>query len=194
MSGDDTAGPYEGPPRRFTDDQGREIEIREYGTRRGEEAREALVSMYLMFNPEDRAQGIPPVDEERIRKWLDALLAEECLNVVAWHEDRAVGHATLVPDSTGGYELAIFVLRAYQNAGIGTRMMEALLGLGACEGVERVWLSVERWNEPAIALYRKVGFEQIDDDSFEMKMDLRLTDDDDERSDLGTGPRRGPEE
>lgn len=179
MSGDDTAGSYEGPPRRSIDDEGREIEVREYGTHRRPGDSEALVGMYLAFNPQDRAQGIPPVGEEPIRRWLDVLLAEECLNVVAWHEDRAIGHASLVPDSPDDFELAIFVLRAYQNAGIGTRMMEALLGLGQREGVGGVWLSVERWNEPAIALYRKVGFEQTDDDSFEMRMELRLNDEND---------------
>lgn len=176
MTGDNSAGSYEGPPRRFIDDEGREIEVREYGTYRRVDDREALVAMYLAFNPQDRAQGIPPVGEEPIRRWLDVLLAEECLNVVAWHEDRAIGHASLVPDSPDDFELAIFVLRAYQNASIGTRMMEALLGLGQRDGVGRVWLSVERWNGPAIALYRKVGFEQTDDDSFEMRMELRLND------------------
>ncbi|PSP85886.1 hypothetical protein BRC83_01995 [Halobacteriales archaeon QS_1_68_17] len=57
---------------------------------------------------------------------------------------------------------------------IGTVLLEQLLGLAAETGVERVWLTVERWNEPAIALYEKVGFEVSDAQSFEMEMAIRL--------------------
>lgn len=171
---DEPAGPFEGPPRRFADGEGREIAVREYGSHHGhDEEREELVEMYLDFAPEDRAQGIPPVGEERIRRWLDVLLGGDGFNVVAWHDARAVGHATLVSDE-GAYELAIFVHDEYQNAGIGTRLLEALLGLGERHGVERVWLSVERWNDPAIALYEKVGFEHTGEGGFELKMTLRL--------------------
>ena len=169
---DAVAGPYEAPPRRFVDREGREIEVRRY---QGEY--EALVEMYLEFNPEDRAQGIPPTDEKGVRRWLDDLLVEECVNVVAWHGEAAVGHAMLVPDRHGASELAIFVLRAYQEAGIGTELIKGLLGAGREDGLDRVWLTVERWNNPAIALYRKVGFEPSDDGGFELEMAARLAGD-----------------
>jgi len=165
------AGPYEGPPRIFTDQEGREIEIRRY-----DDTPETLVEMYRTFNPEDRAQGIPPTDEEAIRQWLETLLGTDCINVVAFHGGAPVGHAMLVPDRHGDSELAIFVLREYQQAGIGTVLVEALLGAGRREGVERIWLTVERWNEPAIALYRKVGFEASDPSGFELEMAAKLND------------------
>ena len=116
----------------------------------------------------------PPVAESAIREWLDNLLAMESLNVVATNEGEPVGHAILVPDDQGEYELAVFVLHEYQNAGIGTELLETLLGYGQERGVEKVWLSVERWNEPAIALYRKLGFETSDAESFELEMTIRL--------------------
>lgn len=168
---DEVAGPYEAPPRSFVDGDGREIDVRRY-----DDDFEALVDMYLAFDPEDRAQGIPPIDEEGIRRWLEDLLCQECLNVVAWHGDDAVGHAMLVPDRHGASELAIFVLREYQEAGIGTQLIEGLLGAGRRAGLDRVWLTVERWNRPAIALYRKVGFESSVDEGFELEMATRLTD------------------
>ena len=37
-----------------------------------------------------------------------------------------------------------------------------------------MWLTVERWNDPAIALYRKVGFETTNTESFEIEMSIRL--------------------
>jgi GNAT superfamily N-acetyltransferase len=168
---DEPAEEFEVPPLSFEDREGREIEIRPYDG--SETEREALVEMYTAFDPADRAQGIPPSKEERVREWLSNILAEGCLNVVAWHGDTAAGHATLVPDRDD-YELAIFVLQAYQRAGIGKRLMHALLGYGRDEGVERVWLTVERWNRPAVGLYQEVGFETSDAESFELEMTIRL--------------------
>jgi RimJ/RimL family protein N-acetyltransferase len=135
---------------------------------------EHLVEMYLSFDPADRAQGIPPSREDRIRSWLDTLLTEG-LNVVAWHEDSVVGHAVLMPDD-GCWELAIFVNQPYQGAGIGTELIQTLLGFGAAQGVEHVWLSVERWNRAAIGLYESVGFEICEAESFELEMSLLLAD------------------
>ncbi|MFP4626254.1 MAG: N-acetyltransferase family protein [Natronomonas sp.] len=167
---DEPIDPYDPPPNRFEDALGRAISVERY-----DDDREALVEMYLQFESEDRAQGIPPSSEQRIRSWLDGLLVDDCLNVVAWHGDAAVGHATLVPDREGGYELAIFVVRPYQEAGIGTVLIKTLLGAGQSEGIQCVWLSVERWNDAAVKLYRKVGFEPVDTGSFELEMVARLS-------------------
>jgi GNAT superfamily N-acetyltransferase len=173
---DEVAGPYEAPPRAFEDREGRDIEVR----RLGESGLEALVEMYVAFDPEDRAQGIPPTGEESVRDWLDIITGDtEGVNVVAWHGDDVVGHATLVPDfdesgEDDAYELAIFVLSAYQSAGIGSQLMQGLLGAGREDGVDHVWLTVERWNSAAVALYEKVGFEPADTGSFELEMAARL--------------------
>jgi GNAT superfamily N-acetyltransferase len=170
---DEPAGPFPSPPISFADREGREIEIRAYdGTER---EREALVEMYVAFDPADRAQGIPPTEERRIRSWLEEIL-EIGHNVIAWNGADAAGHATLVPQGDA-YELAIFVLQAYQEAGIGTRLIKGLLGHGEDSGVERVWLTVERWNKPAVNLYRKIGFEPSDAEGFELEMSLRLDSD-----------------
>ena len=168
---DEVAGPYDAPPRSFADGEGREIEIRRYDSEF-----EALAAMYDAFDPEDRAQGIPPADEARIREWLETITADEGVNVVAWHGEDAVGHATLVPDGDdpAAYELAIFVIHDYQQAGIGGELITGLLGAGRAAGVEHVWLTVERWNQPAVSLYETVGFEPSDTGSFELEMSARL--------------------
>jgi RimJ/RimL family protein N-acetyltransferase len=167
---DEPVGGFPTPPREFTDAEDREIVIR----RADAEDKPALAEMYADFHPEDRAQGVPPTRTEAIRSWLDRIVTEDCLNVVAFHDDRAVGHAMLVADQGGAYELAIFVLRPYQGALIGTELLRSLLGWGQQEGVDRVWLTVERWNDPAVRLYEKVGFERTDSQSFELEMALRL--------------------
>ncbi len=170
---DETTEGFPAPPVRFTDREDRDVEIRPYD---GSEASyEALVSMYDSFDPSDRAQGIPPGGEARIREWLDAILAEDCLNVIAWCHGDVAGHATLVPDDDV-YELAIFVHQTYQRAGIGTHLISALLGHGQTAGIEKVWLTVERWNRAAVSLYEKIGFETSNAESFELEMALRLND------------------
>lgn len=158
------------PPRSVVDGEGRDIRFRE-----GDEGDlEAVVDMYTQFDPSDRAQGIPPSKEPAIRDWLDAITTSGNLTVIAEHEGDVVGHGMLVSDEDGGYELALFVLQDYQGAGIGTALLRTLLGLGSDRGVERVWLSVERWNEPAITVYEKVGFERTGQASFEIEMDMTL--------------------
>ncbi|MFC7200896.1 GNAT family N-acetyltransferase [Halospeciosus flavus] len=173
---DEPAGPFPKPPVEFTDAEGRDVEVRAYE----EGDYEDLVEMYDDFDPADRAQGLPPVGEDRIRDWLDILLTGDGYNVVAWDDGDAIGHATLVPDGEGGYELAIFVHQSHQGAGIGTRLIEGLLGHGAAGGAETVWLTVERWNKPAVSLYEKVGFETMSSESFELEMAIRLAGDSDE--------------
>lgn len=170
---DDPVGGYPTPPREFTDEEGRAVTARRL-TDTG-----ALVALYLAFDPADRAQGVPPTGEDAIREWVDRITCEGSVNVVARHDGRTVGHATLVGD--GEYELAIFVLHSYQGAGIGTELLRTTLG-AACEAdIERVWLSVERWNRPAIALYETVGFEHVDNPSFGMEMTLQLEADGNDR-------------
>jgi GNAT superfamily N-acetyltransferase len=167
---DDPAEEFPRPPSTVTDSQDREVEIRTAD----EDDLESLVAMYEAFDPEDRAQGIPPIREEQIRTWLDTLLADDCLNIAASHDGDDIGHATLVPDESESYELAIFVLGAYQGAGIGTHLLKHLLGHAQTEDIEKVWLTVERWNDPAINLYKKVGFELCNTESFEIEMTIRL--------------------
>mgnify|MGYP006290031015 FL=1 len=167
---DEPAGEFPRPPRTVTDRDGREVRL----DPADESDRADVLEMYLSFDPADRAQGIPPANESAIETWLDTILGEESFNVVARHDGSVAGHATLVPDREGEHELAIFVLQSFQGAGIGTELVETLLGLGQERGLERVWLTVERWNDPAIALYRKVGFETSNAESFEIEMAIRL--------------------
>lgn len=168
---DERCGGFPRPPATFIDREDRTIRVEPFDS---DDDIERLAEMYDRFDPADRAQGIPPNNSDRIRTWLDTLVGDG-LNVVARHEDLIVGHATLVPDGDGcSYELAIFVDQPYQGAGIGGRLIRLLLGYGVQNGVERVWLSVERWNTPAIGLYEDVGFERSGTDSFELEMSLLL--------------------
>ena len=166
------AEPFPHPPQTFIDAVGREITIEAAGPVDIED----LVAMYVDFDPADRAQGIPPGRESAIRTWLAGVL-DRGIDMVARHEGAIVGHATLVPEN-GAMELAIFVHQDYQGASIGTELLRTLLGAGQAAGVERVWLTVERWNTPAVRLYERVGFEPSEIEAFELEMSLLLSDGD----------------
>ncbi|MDZ7729757.1 MAG: GNAT family N-acetyltransferase [Natrialbaceae archaeon] len=173
-------GPFPHPPSTLEDGQGRQISL---SSLKPDEPRvEELVEMYSTYDPADRAQGIPPTGESAVRDWLQDIL-DSGINLVAVH-DTVVGHATLVPDVAPGttivdpgaheWELAIFVTHSHQRAGIGRALLEHVLGRAAARGVEFVWLTVERWNTPAIALYSSVGFEECGTERFEYEMSIRL--------------------
>lgn len=164
----------EAPPIRFFDREGREIELRAV-EQPSEEIYEALLEMYLDFDSEFRTLGIPPIGEERLREWQEALLAGHC--VLAWHADHVVGQGVLVPDPSTdppSHELAVFVHQDYHGARIGTRLVEALLSHGRERGVERVWLLVERNNPAAVALYRRVGFVVTGSHGADVEMGLSM--------------------
>lgn len=168
---DEPAGPFPSAPRELTDRADRAITIQRADA--VPDVEERLVQFYETFEPADRAQGIPPARTPQIEEWV-RLICRSGPDVVGLHEDRIVAHATLVPDDTDAYELAIFVAHDYQGAGIGTSVLRTLLGTAAAEGIEHVWLTVERWNTPAIRLYDAVGFERRENGSFELEMAIRL--------------------
>ena len=140
--------------RRFRDHLGRSIEIGEWQP----EDWDGLLAMYRSFDPAQRTLGLPPLGEERQTVWVNELLGRGP-NVVARTASGVVGHAALVAyDGGASYELAVFVHPDYQGAGVGGALVGTVLGLARRRGAERVWLTVERENRRAAALYRRLGF------------------------------------
>uniref|UniRef100_UPI00359F6AE1 GNAT family N-acetyltransferase n=1 Tax=Jeotgalibaca porci TaxID=1868793 RepID=UPI00359F6AE1 len=54
------------------------------------------------------------------------------------------------------------VLSSYKRQGIGEKLLQSLVAHGKEKGVENFILEVRISNEPAIALYKKYGFVEID--------------------------------
>ncbi|MFW5934709.1 MAG: N-acetyltransferase family protein [Halolamina sp.] len=143
------------PPSTLVDAQEREIEIRPYS---GDDF-EGLVEMYDTFDPEQRAQGTPPIETDEIQAWIEGLL--HGVNVVALHDGEPVGHVSFVPDGTDRHELAIFVHQAYQRAGIGSALMANGLGYAREQGIGYVWLTVESWKRDIQRFYGRAGFSTV---------------------------------
>lgn len=57
--------------------------------------------------------------------------------------------------------LTIAVAPAWQGHGLGRKLMDAVLAKAHSDRVEAVFLEVDETNEPAIALYRRLGFFRV---------------------------------
>ena len=134
----------------------------------------SLLEMYRTFSPKPASQGLPPEDPETCQAWVKTLLRTG-LNVLAWRDDRVIGHAVLIPDVKGkSGEFTIFVDQDYRNLGIGTELARFNLEKFKDLDFEFAWLTVRVLNFIAIKLFRKVGFEFCDADSYERVMAMKL--------------------
>ena len=137
-----------------------------------EEDADRLAEMYAAIGAADRAQGLPPVVDHKRRSWVEMLL-EEGHNIVAEGPDRLVGHVVYTPVDEAQPELAVFVHPEFHNRGIGTELCKQIVAAAADAGREALELHVERHNRAAISVYRRIGFEVVDDaHSIEMVLPL----------------------
>lgn len=110
--------------------------------------------------------------EREPSEWLEGLA--EGVNAVAIVDDRPIGQVSFVPDGTGRHELAIFVHQDYQRAGIGSELLAVGMGHAAQQGVEYVWLSVERNKGHLLRLYSRAGFSAVNPLGFTPRMSRYL--------------------
>lgn len=140
------------------------------------EDREPLARFYAEFEPKRAAQGLPPEGEDRIRRWLDAVLGLG-IHLVALRAGALIGHAFVVPtERPGTGEYAVFISASERGRGIGTELNRAAADAAREAGLLRLWLSAEPRNRAAIRSYEKVGFrfrpETIYTSEIEMEMEL----------------------
>ena len=133
-----------------------------------------VLEMYCIFSPKPASQGLPPQDPETCQNWVKTLF-EIGVNGLSWRGDSVIGHAALIPDVKGkSGELVIFVDQNHRNLGIGTELTRFTLEEFGQRGFELAWLTVRLSNFIAIKLYRKLGFEFCDKDSYERVMGIKL--------------------
>ena len=76
-----------------------------------------------------------------------------------------------IDDETPSFAMSLY--EEYRNMGIGTALMRDMLELLKKKGYEQTSLSVQKANY-AVGMYRKVGFEVIDENEAEYIMVCRL--------------------
>jgi ribosomal protein S18 acetylase RimI-like enzyme len=71
-------------------------------------------------------------------------------------------------------ELAIAVVPSARGKGVGSKLLDTLLGRARAAGYSTISLSVDRANAGAIELYRRHGFERVGEDDDSVTMLARL--------------------
>jgi RimJ/RimL family protein N-acetyltransferase len=104
-----------------------------------------------------------PVADER--RYLKAVRGHADAAVyVAVDGDRIVGRLSLArdphPASKHVADLGLMVAASHRRRGIGTALLDAAVAWAKGSGVSKLELHVFPWNEPAIQLYERFGFER----------------------------------
>lgn len=89
------------------------------------------------------------------------LIREDALFLVAEENEKVLGYCGILMAQDEGDITNVAVAKKRQNEGIGKRLVEELLKITKAIGVTQVFLEVRESNEPAIHLYKKLGFEEI---------------------------------
>ena len=122
------------------------------------------VSALAALRREDREPADDPGFEDRFASWLAAegdrrsfWVAEDdgalvaCASLLEYRRMPAPGR----PDARWGYLGNMFVLERYRNAGLGTRLLDAVIAAADQRGYTRIVLAP---TVRAIPFYRRAGF------------------------------------
>ncbi|HET6230455.1 MAG TPA: GNAT family N-acetyltransferase [Longimicrobiaceae bacterium] len=155
-----------------TDKEGRVFTVRPMAP--GDRA--SLEEFYAGFEPKRAAQGLPPEGPVRVRRWLDHVLPGGT-HLIVETDGRLVGHALLMPTEREGMrEYAIFLHQDVRGKGLGTQVNRRSAEIARTMRLDRLWLSVEPGNRPALRSYEKAGFRfrpgTIYSPELEMEMEL----------------------
>ncbi|WP_424005069.1 GNAT family N-acetyltransferase (plasmid) [Haloarcula salina] len=134
---------------------------------------DGLVEMYASLGAESRTMGIPPADEDALRRWLTAIVSDGW-SLLATRDDRIVGHAAVIPEGDSEPEFVVFVLDGQRGRGIGTELVRQVLAYAEGRDHERLVLDVSPENERAITVYQNVGFETVERTGMSRTMELPL--------------------
>ncbi len=104
--------------------------------------------------------GFPEPEQWSERSWLGELVAEN-RRVLLARAHQPVGVVTLSVTGELAELLRLVVAPAHRRTGIGTRLVHAGLEAVRQAGARAAILEVGYTNEPAIALYQRLGFEQL---------------------------------
>jgi RimJ/RimL family protein N-acetyltransferase len=136
--------------------------------------RGALQRFYEDFEPKRAAQGLPPADPARIRRWLDSVLGRG-LHLLACREGELIGHGLVMPTTREGIgEYAVFLREDLRGRGSGTELNRAVVEAAEAAGYRGLWLTVEPRNRSAIRSYEKAGFHFIPTTVFSVEAEMEL--------------------
>lgn len=105
----------------------------------------------------------PGYDHDRFRKgWARVIAGEWGAVFVALDGDVVIGYVGIQPHEEYGHTLGMLIEEPYRGRGVGEALLRTALDWAREQQLPDVSLLVFPHNERAIALYRKLGFEQRD--------------------------------
>jgi len=119
---------------------------------------DALLAMYLSFEPKGACLGLPPRKDPQ--RWLDSLSA--FANFVILSGARIVAHGALCNNAESG-EVAVFVHQDFRGRRLGKRLLAELVEEARRKSLKRIWGMTELDNVPMLRLARSLGFLPADD-------------------------------
>jgi len=134
----------------------------------------SLLHMYDTYSPLGSVQGLPPLDKDKRQQWVQDMISRGT-NLLALYKDTVIGQASLFSMPANWAEYFIFIHQDFQRQGIGTAITLYVIDWAKQESLSTIWLTVERKNYVAIALYRSVGFRRIGSSDGSWEMILTLT-------------------
>ncbi len=98
------------------------------------------------------------------REWVLTQIRGNWPQVVAVHEGKVIGWCDITgldrPVFAHRGVLGIGLLAPYRGKGIGKALMQKALELAQAQGLTRIELTVRKSNQPALSLYKSLGFQQ----------------------------------
>ena len=134
----------------------------------------SLIHMYDTYNPLGSVQGLPPLDKNKRRQWIQDMISNGT-NLLALHKDIVIGHASLFSMPVNWAEYFIFIHQDFQRQGIGTAITLYIIDWAQKENLSCIWVIIDRKNHVAISLCRKAGFRRIASSGSDWEMVLTLT-------------------
>ena len=129
--------------------------------------RERLEKIRIRPMKEEDLPSIERIERESFsipwsrQSFCDMLKRSESLFLAAQRDDAVIGYAGAVLAGGQGDVTNIAVAAAEREQGIGRKLLQTLLDTAEKKGTEEIFLEVRERNEPALALYRKSGFEPV---------------------------------
>ena len=138
------------------------ISVERLGPRQLAAMRDALRVFAVAFDEEDNFFSAPPSDS-----YLDRLLSDPRFVVLAARVEGVVAGARsayeLVKYEQERSEFYIYdlaVAEPFRRRGIATALIEAMKPIAKAAGGWMIFVQADRADEPAVALYRKLGVEE----------------------------------
>ena len=143
-------------PHAFIDKAGYPILI----TPVNEHHEEALLAMYLAYQPRNAFWGLPPIQDDACRKWVRGMVRDGANLAALSFNAGVVGHAAVFGMSETVCEMLVVVSPPHQNLGIGTALNAFALNELKTRGIQmvRVETGGDPSHAPARRCYEKAGY------------------------------------